>query len=212
MTRYPTELKQQVIQEYIEGESINHLSIKYSISYSAISKWLKNVPDNHTGRFYQQYDILDDYARIHIKYHGEYKFALIDKDDVERCKSVGIWSMGKNGYIMNCKTGIYLHRFIMNCPDDMEVDHIYHDLLDCRKSKLRLSNSSQQKMNTHIRKDNTSGHRGVYFDSSRNKWCVNIKNSEKRIMKRFDNYEDACEFCDKMLLELHQEFRYVEVD
>ena len=208
MARYPKEFKQQIIDEYISGSSISQLKIKYQLDYSTIKRWLKGIPDNLTGRFYQKYEIFDTYAYIYIKYHEDYKFAIIDVDDVEKCRQLGVWSIGKNGYILNCKTGTYLHRFVMNCPQGIEVDHIYHNLLDCRKQSLRLSTSAQQKMNTRLRKDNTSGHRGVSFEPLRNKWCVRVRNGDKSIRKRFNTYEDACKFCDEKLEELHQEFRY----
>ena len=173
-------------------------------------KWMEkyNIPDNYTGRFSQKYTVYDDYAEIWVKHHGDFVKVLIDIEDVGRCKAVGIWSVTKAGYIVNCATKTYLHRFVMNCPSDLEVDHINHDLLDCRKQNLRIATSSQQKMNTKIRKNNRSGHRGVSWCSERSKWLVNIRNKFSRIVKRFDRYKDACEFADKVLEELHGEYQY----
>lgn len=34
---------------------------------------------------------------------------------------------------------IYLHRFIMNAPEHMNVDHKNHQTLDCRESNLELT-------------------------------------------------------------------------
>ena len=99
----------------------------------------------------------------------------------------------------------------MNCPDDLEVDHIHHNLLDNRKSKLRIATSSQQKMNTKLRKDNTSGHRGIYFDSDRQKWAVHLKDGNKRVAKRFNSYDDAVKYCEAKLNEIHQSFKYQEI-
>src|SRR5438132_1563788 len=42
---------------------------------------------------------------------------------------------------------IYLHRLIMAPPFGIEVDHINHDGLDCRRSNLRLCSRSQNFMN-----------------------------------------------------------------
>ena len=209
-SKYSKDFKQQIVDEYVGGSSINQLKIKYQLDYDTIKRWLKGIPDNNTGRFYQKYEIFGDYAYIYVKYHGDYKLVTIDAEDVEKCKQLGIWSIDKNGYISNCKTRTYLHRFVMDAPKNVEVDHIYHDLLDCRKQSLRLANSSQQKMNTHLRKDNISGHRGVSFEPSRNKWVVRVQSHGKLIRKRFASYEDACSFCDEKLAELHQDFRYRE--
>lgn len=214
MNKYSEELIAQIISEYIDGQSLNRLAIKYNIHYSTIKHWLikRNIPENNTSRFYQHYEIKDGYAEIYIKSNGGYVKALIDTEDVEKCKAIGIWSITKDGYVVNCKTKIYLHRFVMDCPDNKEVDHIYHNLLDNRKSQLRLATSSQQKMNTHIRKDNKSGYRGVYYDKQRGTWNVHLKNGNQRICKRFKNFDDAVNFCEEKKVEIQKEFQYKEGD
>ena len=213
MHKYPKEEVDIIIDEYINGKSIYEISDEYKIHETTIRKWLskKDVPNNGTGRFYQKYVICDDYAEMYIKSKGSYIKALIDIEDVEKCKNHGIWSISKNGYIINCKSGVYLHRFVMNCPSNIEVDHEFHNTLDNRKSKLRLATSSQQKMNTHIRKDNKSGHRGVYYDKQRNTWNVHLKSGNRRITKRFKEYEDAVLFCEEKMKEIQGDFQYKEV-
>ena len=210
MNKYSQEIKDLIREEYLSGQSINRLATKYNIHYATIKPWLKDLPDNGTSRFYQQYEIKDDYAEIYIRTKDSYVIALIDVEDVEKCKNVGIWSLTKDGYVINCKSGIYLHRFVMNCPNDLEVDHIYHNLLDNRKSKLRQSTSSEQKMNTKLRKDNRSGHRGIYYDKTRNTWNVHLKKAELRVAKRFHSYDDAVQFCEEKMKELQGEFQYKE--
>lgn len=201
-----------ILEEYKNGMSKAEINKKYGMSYETINKWIKkcNIPDNGTGRFSQIYESEEngEYTKIRIKKGTSYVEALIDNEDVDKCKSIGIWSLTKAGYIINCQTGIYLHRLVMNAATDEEVDHIYHDLLDNRKSKLRIANSRQQKFNTKLRVDNTSGHRGIYWDKPRKKWHVNIKNGEERANKRFDTYEEAVAFCEQKFKEWHQEFLY----
>ena len=63
-------------------------------------------------------------------------------------------------------------------------------------------------MNTRIRKDNKSGHRGVYYDKERNTWNVHLKKGNKRVTKRFKNIEDAISFCENKKSELHGGFQY----
>ena len=207
-----TEKEKLFIEKYTSGDSFAQLNKRYGWDDHSMRKWMKkyNIPDNYTGRFSQKYAVCDDYAEIWVKHHGDFVKVLIDIEDVDRCKAVGIWSLTKAGYIINCDTKTYLHRFVMNCPSNLEVDHINHDLLDCRKQNLRIATSSQQKMNTKRRIDNKNGHRGVSKCTDRDKWLVSIAKNKKRVIKRFDKYEDACEFADKILNELHGEYQFQE--
>ena len=204
------EMKNILIEEYINGASINQLHIKYNIDYYKVKKCMidNNIPDNYTGRFTQRYENCGEYTKIYLKQKGEFVCCLIDTEDTEKCKSVGVWSLGSNGYVSNCASGIYLHRFVMNCPDDMEFDHIYHNPLDNRKSQLRFATSSQQKMNTKKRVDNSSGQRGVYYDKSRNTWNVNINFSDMSFRKRFKNYDDAVNMANTIYKQYFGEYRY----
>lgn len=204
------EMKDILIEEYINGASINQLHIKYNIDYYKVKKCMidNNISDNYTGRFTQRYENCGEYTKIYLKQKGEFVCCLIDTEDTEKCKSVGVWSLGSNGYVSNCASGIYLHRFVMNCPDDMEVDHIYHNPLDNRKSQLRFATSSQQKMNTKKRVDNSSGQRGVYYDKSRNTWNVNINFSDMSFRKRFKNYDDAVNMANTIYKQYFGEYQY----
>lgn len=43
-----------------------------------------------------------------------------------------------------------------------------------------------------VRRDNSSGYTGVWFDKSRSKWCAQITVNKKRIdLGRFDDFEAA---------------------
>ena len=204
------EIKNKIIEEYKNGVGINPLSLKYKIKYYTIKNMLSqnNIPDNYTGRFSQQYIIHNNFAEIAVKKNGGFIYTKIDLEDVDRCRDFGIWSIGKNGYVANYKNGIYLSHFIMNCPKGLEVDHIYHDVLDNRKSQLRIATSSQQKMNTRIRSDNTSGHRGVYYDKSRDTWNVSIRANGQSFHKRFKTYKEACIYAEEIYEKEFGEYRY----
>lgn len=209
MRNYTNEFKHRVIQEYIDGVSINQLAKKYHVSYQAVRQWVTNsgVESNLTERNYQKYEVIDDHALIYIKDHGHITCAVIDIDDIDKCKALGIWSITKAGYVVNRKLGRYLHRFLLDCPSGYEVDHRDNNPLNNRKSNLRIATSSQQKMNTRLRKDNKSGCRGVSFDVTRQKWQAHVKAGDKRIAKRFDKLEDAIAFVKKIRSELHGEFQ-----
>lgn len=196
MNKYPTSLKDEIVQKYIDGQSLNRLAVEYDINYSTIKNWLyrRGVSNNGTSRFYQKYEIVDDHAEMWVRFKDDFVKVLIDIEDVDRCKERGVWSRCGNGYIVHAMSGTYLHRFIMNCPAGLEVDHIHHNILDNRRDQLRVVTSSQQKMNTKIRRNNTSGYRGVYYDKERDTWNVHICIDGKRTCKRFKSKEDAIRF------------------
>jgi|ERR1017187_1489936 hypothetical protein len=60
------------------------------------------------------------------------------------------------------KSIISMHRLIMQAPDGIEVDHIFHVTLDNRKSQLRLATPAQNQYNSiDRRKKGPSGFTGV---------------------------------------------------
>lgn len=208
--KYTDELIATVISEYSDGKSINQLSNAYDICYDVILRWLKknNVPNNKTARFYQEYEVDGETTLIWLKHRGGFVKTFIDTEDVERCREVGIWTYMVNGYVANCKTGVYLHRFIMDAKHGTEVDHINHNPLDNRKCNLRFATSREQKFNTKLRSDNTSGERGIYYDKSRNTWNVSLKSGEISVKRRFKDKKSAIEYRNQCIVRMQGEFRY----
>jgi len=213
MSYYVTETEKiNILDDYFKGMNINALSKKYQRDYATIKNILKkfNVPLDLNSRYNQRY-ITSPYSNdvlIQIAKGDSFVSAIIDKEDMDRCKEVGIWSLTAAGYIVNSQSGIYLHRLILNAGKDIEVDHINHNLLDNRKQNLRLASSKEQKFNTKLRCDNKSGHRGIYWDKERSKWHVKIKNGDKRIAQRFDDFNEAVKLVDNTFEKWHKEFLY----
>lgn len=128
-----------------------------------------------------RYEIFDDYAELIItsKTHGEIR-VKIDKEDVEKCKQLtwianhykryNSWYIQNNTWIDGvCKTTL-LHRYIMDCPPDKEVDHQLHDWKDCRKKFLKIVTRQENLENLRLSPKNKSGYRGVCFRKDMNKW------------------------------------------
>ena len=90
---------------------------------------------------------------------------------------------------------ILMHRFILELDKfdyNIEVDHIKHKTYDNRKSQLRIVNKSKNQMNTELRKDNTSGVKGINWDKKHQQWVVRIGINNKRIfIGRFKDLKDA---------------------
>lgn len=139
-------------------------------------------------------------------------YTLIDLADLEKVKSIDFWYASKavdtgNYYVLanvrsdadtvrnaKGKTTQSLHRWVMDNPKGMYVDHISHDTLDNRRStNLRKTTNSQNLQNRKgLNSNNTSGHRGVSWDKSRNKWAVKVKVDGKQIYGgRFEELQDA---------------------
>ena len=102
----------------------------------------------------------------------------------------------------NCRSQIYigkkhykLHRIIylmFHGYVPKEVDHIDNNTLNNRIENLRPATRSEQCCNTRLRKDNTSGVKGITWDKARNKWIVSINKNQKTVFRaRFDDLELA---------------------
>lgn len=87
---------------------------------------------------------------------------------------------------------LYMHRIIMNTPDDKQVDHINRNRLDNRKENLRNVENIVNERNKSIYKNNKSGYKGVSWYKASQKWVVHISiDCRKKTIGYFDNFEEA---------------------
>lgn len=126
-------------------------------------------------------------------------YSLIDDNDFDKVSNY-TWGKIKDGYAYNYETGL-MHRLIMNCPSDKVVDHINHDVLDNRKSNLRICTHSQNMKNTKNYNKGISKYKGVYWEKRYLKWfstirvdnrCVYLGSFESEI-EAAKEYNKACE-------------------
>lgn len=76
------------------------------------------------------------------------------------------------------------------CP--RKIDHNDRDRSNNKPSNLRRASESQQRMNSSIRSDNTSGYRGVYFHKLRGKYVAEIRKlGIKHYLGLFETPEEA---------------------
>lgn len=95
--------------------------------------------------------------------HG--KFAKVDNDDFDIINE-SLWTASKFGYAITRRNGVglWMHRIVSKCPDNLEVDHINGDKLDNRKLNLRHCTKVQNQGNRWKSKHaKTSIYKGVYF-------------------------------------------------
>lgn len=86
-----------------------------------------------------------------------------------------------------------------------EVDHINGNRGDSRIENLRASDRSQNQHNAKIRKDNTTGVKGVYLSNGKYKAQLQC-NKQRYLVGRFDTIEEAAEAIKKKRIEIHKEF------
>lgn len=99
-------------------------------------------------------------------------------------------------YVLTGQRGktVYLHRYVMDAPKHLQVDHINHDTLDNRHSNLRLVTSQQNNQNKikPNRDNKTSGIRGVTWDKNRGKWMSKyILDGKTNFVGRYDSLCEA---------------------
>jgi len=117
-----------------------------------------------------------------------------------------------SGYLTTCVNATpYLnHRLIFLMfkgyfPD--EIDHINGDKSDNRIENLRECTTSQNQFNAKLRKDNTSGIKGVSWDRKSKSWTARIKlNKEKIFLGCFWDKEVAAQIVRIERIRLHGEF------
>lgn len=123
-----------------------------------------------------KYDLSGEYGKGYFKKGDDY--FLFDKEDYDKIKNI-TWCKRYDDYVVSNK--LRLHRVIMDCPKDMLIDHINHNVLDNRKCNLRICTKKQNAYNCKIKKGNTSGISGVCFDKTVNVWKARIKIDGKNI-------------------------------
>lgn len=129
---------------------------------------------------------------------------LIDAEDFEKIKNK-MWSLNDVGYIRT--RNILLHRLIMDCPKNMQVDHKNGNTLDNRRCNLRICTQSENNRNTKKRRDNTSGYKGVSWNKNRKKWVAIISiNSKHCALGYFTTKEEAYTVYCRAAKRLHGEF------
>ncbi len=88
-----------------------------------------------------------------------------------------------------------------------EIDHINGDRSDNRLGNLRLATPSQNAWNKGIYSNNTSGFKGVSWDTGTQKWAANIRvNGRQRRIGVFETAEAAHAAYRDEAANLHGEF------
>ena len=156
-------------------------------SCSCLQKEIAKTSSTLFIKKYNTYDLSGEYG---IGYTSKGDYFYFDLDDYDKIKEY-CWCKDKNGYFL--ANGIRMNRLVMNVTDKkIIVDHIFHNVYDNRKSKLREVTRSQNTMNSITPNTNKSGVKGVTWHKRDNIWDAQITVEGTQIyLGRFTNFEDA---------------------
>lgn len=138
-----------------------------------------------------KYKIIDDYA-VGIFDNGQE--VIFDIENLEKV-SAHAWFIDSLGYPSTGigRENIRMHRFFVeDVQDGMVIDHINRNKMDNRVKNLRICTQKENVHNSTIRKNNTSGVPGVFFDKRAGRWRAQIyENGKSKHIGIYDAYEDA---------------------
>lgn len=147
--------KKEFNQKFYHKESKNHFCCKQC--EAEFRKGKLNRPKKLNNIVLQE-----NYAIIKIKnkLYGNFD-CLIDIEDIEKIKNF-YWNIRYDKrhpkclpYVESHPIGkrLHLHRCIMNCPDNMVIDHINGNNLDNRKQNLKICTQQKNTLNNHFAKN-----------------------------------------------------------
>lgn len=135
-------------------------------------------------------------------------FAVVDSEDYDWLSQYR-WQKHGLFYAVGYVDGksVLMHRFIMGAKKGQQVDHINGDKLDNRRSNLRFCTDSQNHANTGLRKDNTSGFKGVVRVKKNGKYVAQIQYDKRMInLGYYETAEEAAKVYDKKAVEFFGDF------
>lgn len=142
--------------------------------------------------------------------------AIVDDEDFDRVMAhkwhAGVKHQTKapdEYYAYRSPDNILMHRFIMDAPKDIGIDHRDGDSLNNRRQNLRPATQSQNGCNRGKQKNNTTGYKGVgrSFNNKVKPFRADIKlNGKHFYLGVYGTAAEAAEAYNQAALRLHGEF------
>ncbi len=90
-------------------------------------------------------------------------------------KRRGKYYVGRNGGKYPHRVMLHMHRIIMDCPKEMQIDHKNGNGLDNRKENLRICTNAENQQNKRKNKTAISGYKGIRWHKRDHRWQARIK-------------------------------------
>ena len=154
------------------------------------------------------YEVIGDVVFINVVHKGETLKVEVDLDLFEMIQEEITGSLnirhtnpkyGKCYYVYYNKRvdgvryDLPLHRFLAKPADDLVVDHIDGNTLNNKMSNLRVVTQQQNCQNQRVRKNNSSGERGVCYDPKKERWIASVYVNRKAIRRVKRTFGEAVE-------------------
>lgn len=148
-------------------------------------------------------------------------FALVDNEDFEelnkykwhtRKSRQKFYAVRMSSTINGERNTIYMSRQIMDCPDDLQVDHVDTDTLDNQKHNLRICTETENCINHRSQRNSSSQFRGVCWRKDVRKWQATINVTDflgersQFHLGYFCNEKEAAKAYDNMARKEHGDF------
>ena len=168
-------------------KTISYGKIYCDKHYKQLKKYGHPIDDNPRTIYDKNEYHIDGqttYIDLYDKNCNKIAQTMIDTGDLAKVRYTK-WKLSASGYVMNTPkfkgSNIHMSRVILDT--DQFVDHINHNILDNRKSNLRIVTKSQNQMN--------ADHKGV-FKEKNNKFFAHIKVNQKGInLGEYTDEEEA---------------------
>ncbi len=108
---------------------------------------------------------------------------------------------------------IFMHRLIVNVPEELETDHIDHDGLNNRRANLRICTNTENKRNQRKRPGLSSHYKGVSWNKGMKQWQAHIGIDHKNIyLGCRPSPEEAARAYDRAAIKYFGEFAYTNLE
>lgn len=181
-----------------------------------------NTDRTHISFNGTEYEIDPETGGVRIPIAGRKhsgRFALVDVQDLAQVADRS-WHGLATGRVVYAQSRqmvdgkprvILMHRVILGVVDRrIQVDHINHNGLDNRRCNLRLATNQSNSFNRRPKLGGSSQYKGVYWDKSKDKWCVSYTlNGRSRKAGCFGDEKEAARAYDAAIREHHGSFAWL---